>query len=133
MPINRAWLEYKGFNDPASVFPDNSIGKRAKIALAGLLKRIRAKALRKIGLTTTGAIYSVPRTIEDFRLYMSGKRVVLILDGEIDYKIGDVIRLIEFDIDSRRNTGRESNYFIKDIINFIPHISRKVFKVLTLE
>jgi len=110
-----------------------SVDKSRDSRFKALLKVAFYKTLRKIGVSTTGNIYTVPITVGDFKLYQMGKRVVLIKNDKINYKIGDIIRLREYESESNCYSGREAHFFIKDILDFIPHLDATVYKILTLE
>ena len=104
-----------------------------KARFMGLLEQLRAKALRKIGISATGQIFQIDVEKQDFQLYMACKRTVLLTDLPYKFGIGDCVRLFEKGSTKNGGRGREAHYFIKDIL---PQKSRGLkanFCVLTLE
>ena len=101
--------------------------------LTAFLKVLLDKALRKIGVSTTGNIYQVGVNANEFKLYANGRRVVIIQPGLTQYKLGDIIRVVENSPTGIRFGRNELHFFIKDIIAHHFEGGGKYIKILTLE
>jgi len=98
-----------------------------------ILKKIWAKALRKVGISVHDRVFAVQCQSEDFALINQQKRTAIVAEYDERFKHGDLVRLCEFNPNQDGLTGREAHYFIKDIIRpgtkgLFPHHC-----VLTLE
>lgn len=81
-----------------------------------LLRQLWAKALRKVGVSIHDRVFAIQCGQEDFALANQGKRTAIVAEYDARFKLGDLVRLCEFAANQDGYTGRESHYFIKDII-----------------
>jgi hypothetical protein len=97
------------------------------------LKKLWAKALRKVGVSITGQIYQIDLDAADFKLYVTGKRTAFLTHLINDFQNGDIIRLYERGPTGVRFPRREAHFFVKDVIKVkFEGITRK-YQILTLE
>jgi hypothetical protein len=97
------------------------------------LKKLRAKALRKVGVSIYDRIFNVDCPPESFLMITKGKRSVVVAEYDKDFKIGALVRLRETKPFGIGHTSREAYYFIKDILRPLGVGLFPVFCVLTLE